>query len=82
MNKKAQALNPLEHVHVRTVRNHYGSAYEAWNSWRFRNSDKGLWGNPIRLQGKIHVYGINLKSHGMVDVEFTDEFITVLKRVR
>lgn len=68
-------------VKIRVVRNRHGSAMAGWQAWRFRTSDKGLWGNPISLgPEKIHVYGLNLKSKNCIDVEFLKDQIVVMKR--
>ncbi len=65
-------------IKIRIIRNRHGNAIDAYLKWR-----PNLWGTPIypgRSRSKIHVAGVNIKSATAVDVEFTDEFITVLRR--
>jgi len=59
---------------VKAYSNPYPSPEAACDAWM-----KGtLWGNPIRLEGQIHVYGLWMRNWSKVYVQFTRYAITIV----
>lgn len=66
-------------VKIRTVKNHYISAFAAWAAWH--KNGASLWGNPIKIADDHYlVHGVNVKTGNTFEVDFRAEHITVLRR--